>query len=324
MICVSCSTTLQFDEMHPEVFLKQSDIINLPFKLSENGLILVPTYVDEGQPVLMIIDTGATRSAIYEPLYQRLGLEHTNEIVQIHGMVESGLRPELILPFMVLDHHKIDNVTVAVLEKFKHKSESLEEIGGLIGLDVLDGFYLYFDHERQVLSLIPTKYPPPILPNSWARVVLTSNPYKDDGRPLKYFDVRVTGQLVPALFDTGSEFNLINWTAIKHPLLSVSRKKLRDEWELGGAIGTFEPTLKVKLAGLRSGQKFWNNQGFLVLNFESLEVLGVKDDPFLIAGADMFTKSTFWLDLEAGEIAIKPNSEDHRSFNDVVVDTLIK
>ena len=318
LLCLSCSANIQFDETRPGAFLERPDIINLPIIKSENGLILVPTSIDEGDPVLMIIDTGATRSAIYQSFYQRLGLEKTHETVQIHGMVESGIRPEIQLPYLDLDNKRIENLTFAVLEKFAQKSKSSDKIGGLIGLDILDSFYLFFDHERQILSLIPIKYPPPILPSSWSRVVLSSNPYIDDGRTLKYFNVRVTGQLVPALFDTGSEFNLINWPAIKHPHILTTRRKLEDQWRLAGAVGKFDPRTKVKLVGFRSDQKFWSGRDFLVLDFESLHKLGVKDRPFIIAGTNMFTKSTFWLDLRGGEIVFKPGSDD-RSISDEVV-----
>ena len=319
LLCLSCSANIQFDETRPGAFLERPDIINLPIIKSENGLILVPTSIDEGDPVLMIIDTGATRSAIYESFYYRLGLEKTKETVQIHGMVESGLRPEIILPHLDLDNKRIENLTFAVLEKFAQKSKSSDKIGGLIGLDILDSFYLFFDHERQILSLIPIKYSPPILPNSWSRVALNSNPYIDDGRNLKYFDIRVTGQIVPALFDTGSEFNLINWLAIKHPHILTTRRKLEDEWKLAGAVGKFAPRTRVKLVGFRSGQKFWSGRDFLVLDFDSLQKLGIKDRPFIIAGTNMFTKSTFWLDLRGGEIVFKPGSDDRPISDEVVL-----
>lgn len=319
LLCLSCSANIQFDETRPGAFLERPDIINLPIIKSENGLILVPTSIDEGDPVLMIIDTGATRSAIYQSFYQRLGLEKTHETVQIHGMVESGIRPEIQLPYLDLDNKRIENLTFAVLEKFAQKSKSSDKIGGLIGLDILDSFYLFFDHERQILSLIPIKYPPPILPSSWSRVVLSSNPYIDDGRTLKYFNVRVTGKLVPALFDTGSEFNLINWPAIKHPHILTTRRKLEDQWRLAGAVGKFDPRTKVKLVGFRSDQKFWSGRDFLVLDFESLHKLGVKDRPFIIAGTNMFTKSTFWLDLRGGEIVFKPGSDDRPISDEVVL-----
>ena len=309
-LCVSCTTAPKIDGDNPESFLHRSDVINLPFRISDKGLIVVTAQIDEGLPVFMIVDTAATRSAVYEDAYRRLGLRPSRETVNVHGLVESGVRPEITLPFIILDGAKIESISVAVLEKFAKKSETSIEISGLIGLDILDNYYIFFDHDREVLSLIPTHYSSPTLPPSWAQITLKSNPYKDDGLPLKYFDMRVAGYIVPTLLDTGSEFNLANWDAIKHPQIRATRRKLKRKWKLSGAIGKFEPRLKVKLQELRGGQKFWNRKEFLVLNFESLNILGVNEQPFMIAGVDMLTNNTFWLDLDVGEIAFKPNADE--------------
>ena len=64
--------------------------------------------------------------------------------------------------------------------------------------------------------------------------------------------------------------------------------------------------MKVKLKDFRSGQKFWDTQNFLILSLESLDVLGVNDQPFMIAGVDMIAGGTFWLDFKAEQIAFKP------------------
>jgi len=318
ILCSSCNTAIKFDEENPETFLKRSDIINLPFIRSEHGLILVPVRIDDGDPVFMVVDTAATQSAIYNHIYKRLEIEQTSATVQIHGMVESGLRPELTLPFMRLDNHKIDSLPVAILKKKERDIHRSVEVSGLIGLDILHDFYMYFDHERQVLSLIPNRYLPPMLPPSWSRLTLKSNPYKADDQPLIYFDARVAGKLIPALFDTGSEFNLINWSAIKDPKARAVRRKLKKEWELGGAIGKFRPESKISITYIRGGQRFWNKQDFIVLNFDGLNVLGIDDQPFIIAGVDMVASRTFWLDLEAREIAFKPEVSDKAPDNKVI------
>ena len=306
LFCVGCTQKLNFDGNNTGVFLERSDIINLPFKLSEQGLIIVTAHIDDGPPISMIIDTGATRSAIYDHVEQRLGLQKSDKTIQVHGMVQSGSRPKQTLPYIKLGHHKIDNFTVAVLQKFNEESDNSIKLDGLIGLDILYNFYIFFDHQNKILSLIPPQYSPPELPPSWPRVSLKSNPYLEDGLPLKYFDVRISGQIIPALLDIGSEFNLVNWPAIRHPRIWTTRRRLKEEWEISGAIGKFDPKVKVKLKDFRSGQKFWDTQNFLILSLESLDVLGVNDQPFMIAGVDMIAGGTFWLDFKAEQIAFKP------------------
>ena len=315
LLCSSCNKVIKFNEENPETFLTRSDIINLPFTRTEHGLISVPVNIDDGAPISMVVDTAATQSAIYNHIYQRLELDQTSATVQIYGMVESGIRPEVILPSIRLDRHKISALSVAVLKKTEEKGFEAPDVDGLIGLDILDDFYIFFDHERQVLSLIPDSYTPPTLPPSWSRIALKPNPYKSDNQPLRYFDARVAGNIIPALFDTGSEFNLINWSAVKHPQVQAVRRSLKKKWEIGGAIGKFRPRSKINIGDIRSGQRFWPRQDFIVLNFDSLNVLGIEDQPFMIAGVDMIANRTFWLDLKAEEIVFKPDAADRRPNN---------
>jgi len=306
LFCTACATPVVFDGDRPKSFLQRKDVINLPYKISDAGLIVVPVYFDENGAIDMILDTGATQSAIYSHLQNRLNLSVTDKTVQIHGMIESGLRPELSLPFLKLDQYRIDNLRVAMLETSSEEQNDVSQIGGLIGLDVLSEFHIYFDKDTKILSLIPTRYANLELPNNWLRVKLKSNPFINDNQPLKYLDIRVAGQLIPALFDSGSEFNIMNWSAARHPQLKAIRRKLRKNWELEGAIGQFKPTQKVRFLGLRSGQKFWDSRDFLVLDLDSLDILGVDNQPFAIAGADMMTQNTFWLDLSRNELILKP------------------
>jgi len=308
----ACITPIEFDGDSPDTFLKRRDIINIPYTLSDSGLIEVNVQLDEGRSVPMIIDTGATQTSIYGHLQRRLNLEPTGKTVQIHGMVESGFRSELTLPYMGLGGHKIKNTTVALLSDIPQNENGASKIGGLIGLDVLSKFFIYFDRETEILSLIPTRYKMLTMPPSWLRIPLGGNPFQEDEHKLKYLEIRVSGQLVPALFDTGAEINVINWTAVKNPRVRALRRRLRGDWELKGAIGQFDPKAKIQLLNIRSGQRFWNSRDFIMLDLESLNVLGVMDQSFIIAGANMFTRDTFWLDLNAGEIIVKPNSDNRQ------------
>jgi len=304
------SSVIEFDNENPDAFLRQPDIINLPYETSERGLILVSANIDDGSPITMVIDSGATRSAVHEGIYSRLEIPRTDANVKVYGLLDNEPRPELILPYIRLGTHEFKTLSVLALKKLKKPSDAKVQIDGIIGLDILQNFYIFFDNEKQVLSLIPHRYLPPTLPTSWTRIKLNSNPYRQDDWALKYFDLRVNGQTVPALFDTGSEYNLINWAAIKHPQIRARRRKLREQWQLEGAIGTFDPRVEVRGLDLRSGPKQWGATDFVVLNLKSMNILGVNGQPFVIAGTNMFNQNTFWLDLKTGEIVLKPNTFD--------------
>jgi len=108
--------------------------------------------------------------------------------------------------------------------------------------------------------------------------------------------------------DTGAEFSVMNWNSAQYSELKSIKRRLRKEWELQGAIGTFQPISKVTLGRFRSGQKFWDHKDFLVMNFSSLDVLGVSDDPFVIVGMNLFKDDAFFIDFERNFMFIAAHS----------------
>jgi len=72
-----------------------------------------------------------------------------------------------------------------------------------------------------------------------------------------------------------------------------------------GAVGVFKPRTKVRLESFRGGQKFWSNKDFIILDFESLDILGVADQPFIIAGMNLFAGEAIFIDFERNFLAIE-------------------
>jgi len=59
---------------------------------------------------------------------------------------------------------------------------------------------------------------------------------------------------------------------------------------------------------IRSGQKFWDNKDFVIIDFKSLDILGVVDQPFVVVGMNLFREETIFIDFEQNLLAIKPNN----------------
>ena len=123
---------------------------------------------------------------------------------------------------------------------------------------------------------------------------------------MHFIELRVDGRKTPALLDTGSEFNAMNWNSASYTQAKHLRRKLRKDWALQGANGTFDPVAKANLKLIRSGQKFWEDKDFIIMDFKSLDILGAEDDPFIIVGMNLLAEETVVLDFENNIMAIKP------------------
>jgi len=107
---------------------------------------------------------------------------------------------------------------------------------------------------------------------------------------------------------------MMNWNTQRFPRLRAVKKRLRQNWEIQGAVGTFKPVTKILSKNARTGQKFWGDHEFLVLDFESLNVLGIDGKPFVIAGIPLFSEAAVLLDFENDKLYFAPDGNEPKPF----------
>lgn len=302
--------------------LEHGSTITLPIIDSVSELLVVRAGLPDGSSGKFVIDTGATLSSIYPDVQKRLGLlPDQKTAIRVHGMIAAQLQPLTKLSGLTLGGKELPTMPVAVIPRAKEDTSTAQkfrapEHDGIIGMDVLRRYHLYIDKPGKLVQFIPRELGRPSAPINWHAAELTRNPFLEDGRELHFFQLRLGNGLTPALIDTGSQFNMMNWNTKRFPTLRAVRKRLRKDWEIEGAIGSFKPVTKILSKNARAGQKYWGDNEFLVLDFESLNVLGIDGKPFVIAGMPMFSEAAVLIDFENDRMYFKP---DGRRKNLVVV-----
>ena len=305
--------------------LSSDKVISLPYKVYGKGIYAIDVTTAEGKNLPFIIDTGATRSAIFKSTLRQMGIEPSdNSIMNIHGISDKAFRPVATIPSMMIGTKIFTNHAVAVLEERKLPVEQSINPRGLIGMDILSDYRLFVDSETRTFNLIPRSLPAPKIPYKWETVELYTNPFVDQDHDLHFMKIRLGNHLLPALLDMGSEDNMMNWSVSKFPQLKRVRKKLYETWIVEGAVGTFDPLYRIKTRNIRSGQKFWDSTDFLVMDFDGLEILGIDNQPFLIAGSSMFSEQTFYLDFADNFMRFKPKQNSVRAKSLTVTNTVYR
>jgi predicted aspartyl protease len=120
-----------------------------PFSLGEQGGIILPVLLNGEGPFKMLLDTGATHSAITEDLAAALGakvIARTNVI----SPAGARLRPIVAIDSLMIGPVKVDVIlpSVAPSDAFDPKGE----IKGLIGQDVLASLRYTIDFKRRVIE----------------------------------------------------------------------------------------------------------------------------------------------------------------------------
>lgn len=288
--------------------------IPIPMSLTEKGLVVLEDVKVNGRSMDFVMDTGATQSAIFESSLKRLDLNLTSlNQTMVHGMMKSKEHRVINLGNVEIGPLEFLAKPMIILDDREFGFGSTERFDGLIGMDVLSDYQLYVSPQKGVLRLIPNRTEV-FVPNSWQRVNLIANPFLADDRNLHFIELRVDGRKTPAMLDLGSEFSAMNWSSASFAQTRPIRKRLRKEWELQGAVGTFNPTAKIMIERLRSGQKFWEKRNFIIMDFDSLDVLGVADEPFVILGMNFFREEEFFLDFERNLLALKPRRQKMDDF----------
>lgn len=304
-ILASCATAPP-ERLDLSEVLDGEAAITIPMKVTESGLIVIKGIKAEGQSLDMVLDTGATQSAIFRSALNKLNLEPSfRQETMVHGMVESKEHKVVYLPMLDMGPLSFTSKPMIVLDDRESDFRDLEIFDGLIGMDILAKYQVYVSPSKSELKLIPNDVPV-YVSYFWPRIYLRENPFLSDDRTLHFIEMRIAGRMTPALFDTGAEFSAMNWPAATYAQAKAIRRNLRKEWELQGAVGIFKPVARVKLNRLRGGQIFWNDKEFVVMDFDSLDVLGVENQPFIIAGMNLFLNETIFMDFERGFLAVIP------------------
>ena len=287
------------------------EVLTIPYEVLGAGVLVISLEFDESRKAKFLIDTGATQSALFRDRFSDGSFKPAiRNDVTVHGMTATGQRPAVVIPRFSIDERVFENVEVVLLDEPNKEAYQELQLDGLIGMDILEGYRLLVDADRKLLSLIPNSGPLVSVPGSWRHIQLQPNPYTVDDYGLHFFEMRVGNRLVPALFDTGSELNVINWDSLHFPQLRHMKRKMREKWVVAGAIGEFDPVSKIRVEGLRVGQKRWEERMFVIMNFKNLEILGVNEKPFVIAGANLFADNSFYVDFEKDVLLVRPESYD--------------
>ena len=279
---------------------RDNKTITLPLNYTSTGLMTLPLETEFGSRQFLL-DTGATRSALFAGSDDEL----IASVVQrgsanVYGLTDSGEFPLVKIAKVAIGPRDITGTTFALLPKRHNRNADLggHKIVGILGMDILGRFNILVDAERQKIHLLPQSYSSFVQSQDWTPIDLFPNPHSDDDKNLHFFNIRIGNHVLPAILDSGVEFNVINWQATIVPELKRLRRRLRQDWEMQGAVGTFDPTVRINVDGMRAGLKLWGRHQFIVMSFDHLDGIGFKNQPLIVAGAEIFSRKSFFIDFQ--------------------------
>lgn len=220
--------------------------------------LLVSVKID-GQPRVMVLDTGASITSISTETARKLGIR-SDGVARINNHIDAGLGTIKRLSIGLADHV---NVPVAIVD-MPNARDSEIPFDGILGLDVLGGHDLVIDFRSSTVALYPSGA---ILENAlmpgMARVALSRSAHG-----LMMLDVKIGDHPpIQAMLDLGAPITVINSAAAK--LLGVTR-----------------PLFQV--ASMTVGNVQLARRTMLVNDLPAFARAGIADRPAILLGSDMF------------------------------------
>ena len=290
-VLCGCASTLDVD----------SAVAIAPYHIGNGGRIIVEVRINDQGPFRFALDTGASISVVFDSLGKKLGLASVaGESVVIHGLVDSGRFPLLVISHLQLGRETWLNPRIAWLPG---DTAAVADIDGVLGIDFLRRYAVGFSIEDRVLRLYSPEQIRDKSYRGWAAVPLEPVNIGERGTALYFFETEIEGHNVPAMFDLGAGLNMINWSAARFLGLTPEGRK-RGEL-LSGALESTPVMARFNAAEVTTAGIRWQNEAFLVADLAIFTTLQKEDSPFVILGSGLFNQRDFLIDFVRNRLLVK-------------------
>ncbi len=281
----------------------------LPYRNLDRGRFVVDVSVDDQGPFAFLLDTGATTSVAFKELPDRLKHPPTPDGTTIlHGAVASGEYPVFRFHRLTVGTEVWTNPRLVVLPR---RSEASRVIDGILGIDFLRRFVVGFSPRERVVRLYRPDTVKARAYQGWSSVPLEPAPAWPGGPSLYLLDVHIAGREITAVFDLGSDTNLLNWAAAKRLRARPSRSgRSGRRSDYAGALERAKRMARLVVPEIRTGDVRWRNETFLVADLAIYATLRRKDEPTAILGAALFHQRDFIIDFVQRRLLVKGSMEE--------------
>lgn len=300
MILTSCASAPSVPQIPTlEDTLIDPRVVKFPLQTTAHGRWVVTVNVNEDSTADMVLDTGATYSAFFENSIEPLGLQiNTDKLTRIHGLVTNADAANTKVKEFQIGNDVFYDKSFAVLPVNINDPEDQNPSDGIIGMDILQAYRIFIDSSESEIYFIPNEISEFSLPPNLRAIPLYANPYNDAAPSLHFLSLTIKLKETPALLDTGTDINIINWHAANFVEAKALRARLKWKWEVSGAVGTFKPSARAKMSKVSAGRHEWLELNMIVKDTDSLSILGVDEQPFIVAGIDFLDNRDVYLDFQ--------------------------
>jgi predicted aspartyl protease len=264
-----------------------------PTRRDRIGRIWAPVSINGQGPFRLVLDTGASHSALTARVAETLGIQ----VDPGHSVMMRGATGSAVVPLIPVESLEVGELLMDP-RRLPIVPDALGGAEGVLGTDGFANKRIYIDFRRDSITIMRSK-------NKRASAGFTTIPVKFLRGRLLVVDAYLGGVPVKAVIDTGGQATLGN-EALRIALAERRRKYTSTPDEVTGATLDVQTGSRVSTPSLAMGDILVRNAAMTFADFAIFEHWKMTKEPAMLVGMDVLgLLDTLVIDYRRRELQVK-------------------
>jgi len=255
------------------------------------GRIWAPVLINGKGPYRLVLDTGASRSALTQRVVDDLGVPVQVDAVRLRGVTGTAIASAVRLDTMEFGELMVENTRVPIV------ADAFGGADGVLGGEGLEGKRIAIDFDRDRISIARSRRAP-------AEPGLAVVPFKYSSQRGMRVEVRVGNVKAVGVIDTGAQVTVGN-LALREAL---AKRRPRDPIEdvVIGVTQDIQEATRVRIPSIVAGQMIVRNAEIRFSDLHIFDHWRLGSQPALLIGMDVLGRlDTLVIDYARSELQLR-------------------
>ena len=256
------------------------------------GRIWAPVMINGQGPYRLVLDTGASRSALVQRVVDDLGVPVERDAVRLRGVTGTAIASAVRLEKMEFGELVVENTRVPIV------ADAFGGADGVLGGDGLENKRITIEFRKDRISVMRSHRTP--APPGHAVVRFSYTPQRGMRVPVQVGAVKAIG-----LIDTGAQVTVGN-LALREAL--ARRRGQRDQYDdvVIGITEDIQTAALVRIPSITAGQMIVRNAPVRFTDLHIFDHWKLTSQPALLIGMDVLgTLDTLVIDYARSELQLR-------------------
>jgi predicted aspartyl protease len=264
------------------------------------GRVWVPVHLDDKGPFRLVLDSGATRSAVIGKVATTLNIPlDQSPPVLLRGVTGTAIAPTIRVDSLSVGDLWVGPAVLPIVEDAFGGAE------GLLGTDGMQDKRIFIDFRNDFINISRSR-------NRRAAAGFEAVPFLKDSIALLIVNASVGNVPVRAIIDTGAQASIGN-VALQNVLRRQVARNPRGQDEITGATGDVQFGVGAKISPIKIGTLEIRDAHITFGEMHIFEYWNLGNEPAILIGMDIIgLVDTLVIDYRRKELHIKPRLSGQR------------